>query len=222
MSTLSSQVIFRQTKNVPGVVAIAIMQNGKILDCDMPELFSRQTVDDSAVVINDLVQGLMMTSGANFERLNLLTRDLNIILLPVAQYTVLLLTEKKLNSAMLNLTLKMVREKLENGEVEFPEQAVAPVAEPAEPAPVAETPPPSQPTPAPPGAEFNQKKDRYLDFLTEFLGPMASVVFEDALAETLATPGDDRSRLEQLKQLLAVEIPDSANRGKFSDLCNQL
>ncbi|MFH2001592.1 MAG: hypothetical protein ABIK28_18050 [Planctomycetota bacterium] len=222
MSTVSSQMIFRQTKNVPGVVAMAILREGQILDVDVPELIGRDTINSSAVVINDLVQGLAMTSGTSFERLNLFTKDFNVILLPASEYTVLLLTEKRLNNAMLNLTLKMVKEKLAGGGVTFP--AGGAMSTGSVKAPVAEAiqPQSSQAVHSGPGPEFNQKKAQYLEYLTEFLGPMAPVVFEDALEEAATAPGDDRSKLERLKQLLVAEIPDSDNRGQFSNLCNQL
>ncbi len=124
---------------------------------------------------------------------------------------VVLLTEKKLNLPLVHMTIKSAVKKIKALATEAPSVAPAPVA--------AVAPPEMPATPvAKPSAislETKEKMNQILAVLIEYLGPAASIVFDDVKQLWQRNFSPTQDNLIELVKLLMQELDEKSEQKSF-------
>lgn len=122
-----------------------------------------------------------------------------------------LLTDKEVNLALINTSVRSAITRLKASTSPASAASAAPVRA-ATPAAT-----PAQTVPGSAGQEMEllSLMEQLKEGLAEYIGPAATIVFDDAYANWKATHGVYKSKLAELIKALAVEIDDKGDRSRF-------
>ena len=207
MTLLQPQTIIRQAKGIKGVLGISIFRDGNIIDCALPGFLEKKEIEEVGKNFMDLLQGLSL-AGKTLCKLNIYTKDFIVNIYQASEYTILLMSQRNVNSALMNLTMNAIVKKIEAGE--FKDK------------PLKEIKTENNPTFSDidsTGTYFNEHLDCIKNAFIDTLGPIGEIVFEDAVVKAKQVKGDDREKLNFLKNILIEEIPDENAKNEFKNKC---
>lgn len=199
--------ILKDIEQFGGIHHSFLLKGETVLASTFPEILE-ENLAGACRIINQIFMAVEGIGGDHREMSVELEENLLIGYRVTDDTVLVLLTDKDINQALINTSVRSALPKIASGNLGT-DTAEPPVVQPTTGA--------ASTAPANPQAEAQLRglMNQLRDGLAEYIGPAASIVFDDAYAQWKAQHGVHRSKIAELLKILAVEIDNKEERSRY-------
>lgn len=203
-------VFLDELQNVPGVYGACLYHSQEgVLQSNLPSLYTDATVSE----IGKVLARIHTAGQMNFSDLtdvSIRYDETTLLLRKIAEeINVFAILDPDCNQNLVTMSLNIIQQELKGKDL-FSELSSTPSA------PSASA--PQAPTGGVPSAEVEPILTKMQNSLAEVLGPMAALIFDEAVDDWKAQGGGSKDSLPALIQLISEEIGDDAKAREYRSM----
>lgn len=198
--------VLKDLELLGGIHHSCLVQGDTLLESTFPEILA-DNLSAASRVVQQIFMAISGMECSHKEVCIELEENLLISYRVSDDLLLMLLTDKEVNLALINTSVRSAISRIK--------ASVSP--EPAAPVRAAAQGTPAQTVSGSAGQEIEllSLMEQLKEGLAEYIGPAATIIFDDAYANWKATHGVYKSKLAELIKALAIEIDDKGDRSRF-------
>lgn len=200
--------VLKDLELLGGIHHSCLVQGETLLESTFPDILA-DNLSAASRVIQQIFMAIDGMESSHKEVSIELEENLLITYRVTEDIFLTLLTDKEVNLALINTSVRSAMARIKAAVSPSAPAAARPSAQPAAVA--------AQAAPGGAGQEIEllSLMEQLKEGLAEYIGPAATIIFDDAYANWKATHGVYKSKLAELIKALAIEIDDKGDRSRF-------